>query len=61
MKLLLSVFVAGSSAVAPAGSKVARAAAQGAQERFEVHPSTQDPSALVTLGHFVTEGDAIDS
>ncbi len=28
----------------------ARAAAQGTQESFEVHPSTQDPSVRVTLG-----------
>ena len=49
MKLLFSVFVAGSLALAPVGLASARAAAQGAQERFEVHPSTQDPSVLVTL------------
>ena len=49
MKLLFSVFVAGSLALSPVGLASARAAAQGAQERFEVHPSTQDPSVLVTL------------
>ena len=48
MKLLISV-LAGSLALSPAGFASARAAAQGAQERFEVHPSTQDPSVLVTL------------
>jgi hypothetical protein len=49
MKLLLSVFVAGSLALAPAGSASARAAAQGARETFQVHPSTQNPSVRVTL------------
>ena len=49
MKFSLSVFVVGSLALAPAGSTSARAAAQGAQERFEVHPSTQDPAVKVTL------------
>jgi len=49
MKLLFSVFVAGSLALSPLGLVSARAVAQGAQERFEVHPSTQDPSVLVTL------------
>ena len=49
MKLLLLVFVAGSLALVPAGSASARAAAQGARETFQVHPSTQSPSVLVTL------------
>jgi hypothetical protein len=49
MKRMLAVFVTGSLVLAPAGPGAARATAQGAQERFEVHPSTQDPSVLVTL------------
>ena len=49
MKRMLAVFVTGLFILAPAGSTSAHAAAQGPQERFEVHPSTQDPSVLVTL------------
>ena len=49
MKLLLSVAVVGALILSPAGITSARAAAQGLQETFEVHPSTQDPSVKVTL------------
>ncbi len=49
MKSMLAVFVTGSLVLALAGPGAAPAAAQGPQERFEVHPSTQDPSVLVTL------------
>jgi len=49
MKLLLSVFVAATLALSPAGLTSAVAAAQGLDETFEVHPSTQDPSVKVTL------------
>ena len=50
MKRTLAVVVAGLLALAPAGPMAARVAAQATQERFEVHPSTQDPSVRVTLG-----------
>ena len=49
MKLFLSVFVAGALVLSPAGLTSARASAQGLQETFEVHPSTQDPAVKVTL------------
>ncbi len=52
MKRMVAVVVTSSLVLALAGPGAASAAAQGTQglqERFEVHPSTQDPSVLVTL------------
>ncbi len=54
MKLLLSIFVAGTTALgsvalSPAAFTSAQAVAQGLNETFEAHPSTQDPSVKVTL------------
>ena len=49
MKSMMAVLVTGLFVLAPVGSGTARAAAQGAQETFKVHPSTQDPAVKVTL------------
>ena len=49
MKRKLAVAVTGLLVLSPIGSGAARAATQGVQETFHVHPSTQDPSVKVTL------------
>ncbi len=49
MMRMLEISVAGFLALAPAATVSPGVAAQGTQEAFRVHPSTQNPSVRVTL------------
>ena len=48
MNRIVVVFLAGMFVLAPLGSRSAQAVAQGAPAAPAPHPSTQDPSVLVT-------------